>query len=219
VAVDPSAVVVDASSPGDVSSPGGLEESSPETTLDPPLLVGDPPPEEWPDPPELCEAPLEPPWPDGVDWKEVPGLEPEQARMPSHARAVRGGVPGPGVPVLLMSSNAAAEPLTDDEATALQRALARYEPKDVHDALDRIDEQTLRGCQASLNASGPLVGGASETGVFVHKLEGGRAAIRVAYTDINGAIYDDLELAASAVKRLVETLIAMLDAKRAPHAR
>jgi hypothetical protein len=114
-------------------------------------------------------------------------------------------------------SNATAETLTDDEAKALQQALDKYEPRDVHDALDRVDEQTLRGCQASLNASGALVGGSTELGVFVHKLEGGRAAIRVAYADINGAIYDDLELAASAVKRLVETLLAMLDAKRAPH--
>jgi hypothetical protein len=117
-----------------------------------------------------------------------------------------------------MSSNAPS-PLTDDDAKALQQALGRYEPKDVHDALDRVDEQTLRGCQASVNASGPLVGGATETGVFVHKLENGRAAIRVAFTDINGAIYDDLELAASATKRLVETLIAMLEAKNAPHTR
>jgi hypothetical protein len=285
VAVDPSAdVVIDASSPGVASSPGGLEESSPDwTPLDPPLLVGVPLPEELPEPPELCEAPLEPPFAGWPDWKEVPELELEQAqavtrattetirrtfigaqdshaaargasahparktipgasaalclilgghfdprrscaagelRLPRMARrvlAVRGGTPEPGVPVLLMSSNAAAEPLTDDEATALQQALSKYEPKDVHDALDRIDEQTLRGCQASLNASGALVGGATEPGVFVHKLEGGRAAIRVAYADINGAIYDDLELAASAVKRLVETLIVLLDAKRAPH--
>jgi hypothetical protein len=62
VAVDPSLdVVVDASSPADASSPGGLEESSPGSTpLDPPLLAGVPLPEELPEPPELCEAPLEP---------------------------------------------------------------------------------------------------------------------------------------------------------------
>jgi hypothetical protein len=60
--VDPSAdVVLEASSPGDASSPGGLEESSPdEAPLDPPLLVGVPLPEELPAPPELCEAPPEP---------------------------------------------------------------------------------------------------------------------------------------------------------------
>jgi hypothetical protein len=113
----------------------------------------------------------------------------------------------------------AADPLTDDDARALQQALDRYEPKDVHDALDRIDEKTLDDCQGSMNASGQLVGGAVETGVFVHKLEGGRAAIRVAYTDINGAIYDELELAGSAVKGLVQTLIAALDARKAPHRR
>lgn len=118
-----------------------------------------------------------------------------------------------------MSPTAAEGTLTDDEAKALQRALDRYEPKDVHDALDRIDEQTLRGRQAIVNASGPLVGGNTEPGVFVHNLEGGRAAIRVAYTDINGAIYDDLELPASAVKGLVETLIAALDAKKASRRR
>ena len=117
-----------------------------------------------------------------------------------------------------MSLTAAAD-LTDDEAKALQEALDRYEPKDVHDALDRIDEQTLRDCQGSLKASGQLVGGGTEPGVFVRKLEGGRAALRVAYTDINGAIYDDLELAASAVKRLVATLLASLKATKAPHRR
>jgi|CZKU01.1.fsa_nt_gi hypothetical protein len=113
----------------------------------------------------------------------------------------------------------AADPLTDDEAKSLQQALDRYEPKDVHDALDRIDERTLNDCQGSMNASGQLVGGATETGVFVHKLAGGRAAIRVAYTDIHGAIYDELELAALAVKGLVQTLIAALEAGRAPHRR
>jgi hypothetical protein len=118
-----------------------------------------------------------------------------------------------------MSSNAATGTLTDDEAKALQQALDKYEPKDVHDALDRIDEETLRGCEGSLNASGQLVGGGTEPGVFVHKLAGGRAAIRVAYADINGAIYDDLDLAASAVKGLVGSLLAALEAKRAPHRR
>lgn len=116
-------------------------------------------------------------------------------------------------------SPTAATDLTDDEAKALQEALDRYEPKDVHEALDRIHEQTLRDCQGSVNASGPLVGGGTEPGVFVRKLEGGRATLRVAYADINGAIYDDLELAASTVKRFVATLLASLEAAKAPHRR
>jgi hypothetical protein len=112
---------------------------------------------------------------------------------------------------------AAPHPLSDDDARAFQQALDKYEPKDVHDALDRVDEKTLESCQASINASGPLVGGGTETGVFLNKLESGRAVLRVGYTDINGAIYDELELAGSAVKRLVDTLLADLQARHAAH--
>jgi hypothetical protein len=114
---------------------------------------------------------------------------------------------------------AAPHPLTDEDARAFQQALDKYEPKDVHGALDRVDLKTLKSCQASINASGPLVGGSTETGVFVNKLENGRAVLRVAYTDINGAIYDELELAGSAVKLLVDTVLADLQARHAPHGR
>jgi hypothetical protein len=116
-------------------------------------------------------------------------------------------------------SSAAPHPLTNDEARAFQQALDKYEPKDVHDALDRVDQETLKGCQASLNASGQLVGGGGETGVFLNKLESGRAVLRIGYADMNGAIYDELELAGSAVQRLVDALLADLQAKHASHRR
>ncbi|HEX3769648.1 MAG TPA: hypothetical protein VHV30_02230 [Polyangiaceae bacterium] len=112
---------------------------------------------------------------------------------------------------------AAPHPLTDDDARAFARALDKYEPKDVHLALDRVDDELLKSCQASINASGPLVGGASETGVFLNRLASGRAVLRVAYADIHGAIYDELELAGASVKLLVDTLLADLQARQAPH--
>jgi hypothetical protein len=118
-----------------------------------------------------------------------------------------------------MATNPAADTLTADEALHFQAALDKYEPKDVHDALDGIDEAPLDGSQASTAASGPLVAGDGGPGVEVGTLEGGRVRLRVAYTDMRGAVYDELEMPAGRFRALAAKLLAFLEAEKAPRYR
>jgi hypothetical protein len=118
-----------------------------------------------------------------------------------------------------MATNPAADTLTADEALHFQTALDKYEPKDVHDALDGIDEAPLDGSEASTAASGPLVAGDGGPGVEVGTIEGGRVRLRVAYTDMSGAVYDELEMPAARFRGLVAKLLAFLEAEKAPRYR
>jgi hypothetical protein len=106
--------------------------------------------------------------------------------------------------------------LTADEAQAFQKALDRYDPKDVHDALDAIDERTIDGAEGSTAASGPLIGGGEAPGVAVSAIAGGRVLLRVHYSDMSGAIYDELEMPAARFRHLAAKLLAVLDAEKAP---
>jgi hypothetical protein len=115
-----------------------------------------------------------------------------------------------------MAPNTGTDSLTEDEALAFEKALDRYDPKDVHDALDGIDERTVDGSEASTSASGPLIAGGGSPGVAVSAVDGGRVLLRVNYVNMSGAIYDELEMPAARFRRLAAKLLAALEAEKAP---
>jgi hypothetical protein len=101
--------------------------------------------------------------------------------------------------------------LTDEELKELQDALNRFEPEDVHQALDDMAEPRLHGAASTETASGPLDFGSIESGVQIYRLDPGRVRIRITMAEISGGSYDDVEVADANVETWVQSLVATLE--------
>jgi hypothetical protein len=107
--------------------------------------------------------------------------------------------------------------LTDDEARKLAGELNRFEPKDVHAALDGIDDHPLRGPDRGHERTGSRpVGGSGDGGVLIYRGEDGRFRLRITVTDITGAFYDELVLSGASLRGLGAALLATLEERHAP---
>jgi hypothetical protein len=108
--------------------------------------------------------------------------------------------------------------LTEQEARKLEDDLNRFEPKDVHVALDGIDEHPLRGPDTSQQRTGarsvemPGV----EAGVLIYRGEEGLFHLRVTVTEMTGAFYDELEMSGESLRGLGAALLATLEERHAP---
>jgi len=111
--------------------------------------------------------------------------------------------------------------MTDDEARVLERELNRFEPKDVHLALDGIDDHPLRGPDMRHQRTGARsveVPGV-EAGIVVYRGEGGLFHLRVTVTEMTGAFYDDLAMSGESLRGLGAALLATLQERNAPEDR
>ena len=108
--------------------------------------------------------------------------------------------------------------LTDDEARTLAEALNRFEPRDVHAALDGIDDHPLRGPDRGHERTGsrPVEGGSGDGGVLIYRGEDGRFRLRITVTDITGAFYDEVALSGPSLRGLGTALLATLEERHAP---
>jgi hypothetical protein len=108
--------------------------------------------------------------------------------------------------------------MTDDEARTLERELNRFEPEDVHLALDGIDEHPLRGPELSQQRTGarfvemPGV----EAGVVIYRGEEGLFHLRVTVTEMTGAFHDELTISGASLRGLGAALLATLERRHAP---
>jgi hypothetical protein len=112
---------------------------------------------------------------------------------------------------------------TDHDAKALADALNKYEPSDIHDALDAMSEAALRssgesGSNRGAVTSGPLDFGSVDPGVIVYRTEGDTVRMRVTVAQMTGGMYDEIELPPDAFRGLVAALLETLAKKHAPHA-
>jgi hypothetical protein len=108
--------------------------------------------------------------------------------------------------------------LTADEAKKLELALNRFEPKDVHLALEGIDEHPLRGPDIGHQRTGaravdpPGV----EAGVLIYGGEDGQFRLRITVTEITGAFYDELAMSGASLRGMGAALLATLEERHAP---
>jgi hypothetical protein len=105
-------------------------------------------------------------------------------------------------------------PMTDHEALKLQEAINKYEPKEVHASLDKLDGRLTRGPKMSAVALGPSVAGGE--GVLIYKLDDGRVRLRITVADINGAFYEELEMPAANLEDLVKAMLVTLEKEKGP---
>jgi hypothetical protein len=108
--------------------------------------------------------------------------------------------------------------LTEEESQKLADALNRFEPKDVHVALDGIDEHPLRGPEVSQQRTGARtveVPG-TEAGVLIYRGDDGLYRLRVTVTEMTGAYYDELAMSGPSLCALVTALVAKLEGRHAP---
>jgi hypothetical protein len=111
--------------------------------------------------------------------------------------------------------------MTEDEAQKLEKELNRFEPKDVHVALEGIDEHPLRGPDRSQQRTGARsieVPGV-EAGVLVYRGEDGLFRLRITVTEMTGAFYDELALSGESLRGLGQALLATLEERHAPEDR
>jgi hypothetical protein len=110
--------------------------------------------------------------------------------------------------------------LTDAEAKALADALNKYEPKDIHDALDAMADRGLRSSAPGAGevASGPLDFGSVEPGVLIYRTDAQTVRMRLTVAEMTGGMYDDFEMPPDAFRQLVAALLETLRKRHAPHA-
>jgi hypothetical protein len=108
--------------------------------------------------------------------------------------------------------------LTEDETQKLVDALNRFEPKDVHVALDGIDEHPLRGPDRSHQRSGAreVETPGAEAGVLIYRGEDGLFHLRITVTEMTGAFYDELAMSGASLRGLGAALLATLEERHAP---
>jgi len=108
--------------------------------------------------------------------------------------------------------------LTENEAQKLEEALNRFEPKDVHVALDGIDEHPLRGPDTSHQRTGArsVETPGVEAGVLIYRADDGLFHLRITVTEMTGAFHDELEMSGESLRGLGAALLATLDERHAP---
>jgi hypothetical protein len=108
--------------------------------------------------------------------------------------------------------------LTEHEAQKLEDELNRFEPKDVHVALDGIDEHPLRGPEVSHQRTGArsVEAPGVEAGVLIYRGDDGLFRLRVTVTEMTGAFYDELEMTGESLRGLGAALLATLESRHAP---
>jgi hypothetical protein len=108
--------------------------------------------------------------------------------------------------------------LTEDEAQKLMDALNRFEPKDVHLALDGIDDHPLRGPDLGHQRTGarPVEAPGVEAGVLIYRGEDGLYRMRITVTEMTGAFYDELVLRGASLRGLGAALLSTLEGHHAP---
>jgi hypothetical protein len=111
--------------------------------------------------------------------------------------------------------------MTDEEAQTLEKELNRFEPKDVHVALDGIDQHPLRGPEPHQQRTGARsveVPGV-DAGVVIYRGEDGLFRLRITVTEMTGAFYDELAMSAASLRGLGSALLATLEERHAPEDR
>jgi hypothetical protein len=110
---------------------------------------------------------------------------------------------------------------TDEEATALTRTMNRYEPSDIHAALDDMRElvETGGGSRRATVASGPLDFGSVAPGVLIFRTDAQTVRMRLTLAEMTGGLYDEIELAPDAFRRFAAALLEALAKRNAPHTR
>jgi hypothetical protein len=107
--------------------------------------------------------------------------------------------------------------LTTDEAQKLEQALNRFEPKDVHLALDGIDTHPLRGPDLGHQRTGAraIESPGVEAGVVIYRGDDDLFRLRITVTEMTGAFYDELEMSGASLRGLGAALLATLAERHA----
>ena len=108
--------------------------------------------------------------------------------------------------------------LSADEARKLEQELNRFEPKDVHLALDGIDTHPLRGPDVGHQRTGvrAIEAPGVEAGVVIYRGDDDLFRLRITVTEMTGAFYDELAMSGASLRGLGTALLATLEERHAP---